>query len=109
MPTSTAWDCKRVLECVINVSEGRNAAVIDAIARAAGDHVLDVHADARHNRSVLTLAGDDVEDAARAVTVEGVHRIDLRLHVGVHPRMGAVDVVPFVPLDDAEMSNAIGA
>lgn len=98
-----------MLECVVNVSEGADRAVIGAIGRAAGDSLLDVHADAHHNRSVLTLAGPDVEHAARAVTAEAVRRIDLRLHVGVHPRLGAVDVVPFVPLAGSSMDDAVVA
>jgi glutamate formiminotransferase len=98
-----------VLECVVNVSEGRDRAVVDAIAAAGAKCLLDVHADPHHNRAVLTLAGPDVEEAARAVTVEGVRRIDLRLHVGVHPRLGAVDVVPFVPLGGSSMDEAIAA
>jgi glutamate formiminotransferase len=97
------------LECVVNVSEGTDRAAVDAIAAAAGAALLDVHADAYHNRSVLTLAGPTVEEAARAVTVEGVRRIDLRLHVGVHPRLGAVDVVPFVPLGGSSMADARAA
>ena len=98
-----------MLECVVNVSEGIERAVVDAVGRAAGATLLDVHADAHHNRAVLTLAGPDVEDAARAVAAEAVCRIDLRLHVGVHPRLGAVDVVPFVPLEGASMDDAVAA
>ena len=98
-----------MLECVVNVSEGADRAVIDAVARAAGRALLDVHADPHHNRSVLTLAGPDVEDAARAVAAEAVRRIDLRLHVGVHPRLGAVDVVPFAPLEGASIDDAVAA
>ena len=90
-----------VLECVINISEGRDTAVIGAVAGAAGRHLLDVHSDAHHNRSVLTLAGAAVEEAARAVARAAVARIDLRHHHGVHPRIGALDVVPFIPLDRA--------
>jgi glutamate formiminotransferase len=97
------------LECVVNVSEGRDRAVIDAIASFGGESLLDVHADPHHNRAVLTLAGHDVEDAARAVAVEAVRRIDLRLHVGVHPRLGAVDVVPFVPLASSSLDDAVAA
>jgi len=87
-------------ECVANISEGRDRAVIDAVCWAGGDRVLDVHTDAEHNRTVLTLGGPlaDVEDAARAIATEAVARIDLSCHRGVHPRLGAVDVVPFVPL-----------
>jgi glutamate formiminotransferase len=98
-----------VLECVINISEGRRADVIAAIGATAGPLLLDVHSDAHHHRSVLTLAGPAVEEAAQAVAREAVARIDLRAHEGVHPRLGAVDVVPFVPLDDADMSDAVAA
>ena len=98
-----------MLECVVNVSEGRDRGVVDAIASAGRACLLDVHADPHHNRAVLTLAGPGVEDAARAVATEAVRRIDLRLHVGVHPRLGAVDVVPFVPLAGSSMDDAIAA
>ena len=97
------------MECVVNVSEGRDRSVVDAIASAAGPTLLDVHADPHHNRAVLTLAGAEVEDGARALATEAVRRIDLRLHVGVHPRLGAVDVVPFVPLGDASLDDAVAA
>jgi glutamate formiminotransferase len=90
-----------VLACVVNVSEGRDEAVVGALAAAAGGSLLDVHCDADHHRSVLTLAGHDVEEAARAVARTAVERIDLRAHRGAHPRLGSVDVVPFVPLDEA--------
>jgi glutamate formiminotransferase len=87
-------------ECVINISEGRDRHVIDAVAAAAGDRLLDVHTDPVHHRSVLTLAGalTEVESAARRVAEAAVGTIDLTTHQGVHPRLGAVDVVPFVPL-----------
>ena len=94
---------------MINVSEGRDPSAVAAIAGAAGAALLDVHSDPHHNRAVLTLAGAGVEGAARAVTVEAVRRIDLRLHVGVHPRLGAVDVVPFVPLVGSTMDDAVAA
>ncbi len=70
------------------------------MCRAGGDRVLDVHTDGEHHRTVLTLGGSlaEVEDAARAITTEAVTRIDLSSHRGVHPRLGVVDVVPFVPL-----------
>ncbi len=98
-----------MLECVINVSEGRDRSVVAAIAGAAGAGLLDVHSDPHHNRSVLTLAGTGVEEAARSVATEAVRRIDLRLHLGVHPRLGAVDVVPFVPLAGSSMEDALAA
>ena len=98
-----------MLECVINISEGRRLDVIAAVGAAAGDHLLDVHTDAQHHRSVLTLAGPDAEDAAFAVVTEACDRIDLRDHDGVHPRLGAADVVPFVPLGEATLDDAVAA
>lgn len=83
--------------------------MIRRIAMAGGACLLDVHSDPHHNRSVLTLAGRGVEAAAQAVATEAVRCIDLRLHVGVHPRLGAVDVVPFVPLAGSSMDDALAA
>lgn len=98
-----------MLECVINVSEGRDGAKIDAIAAAAGRCLLDVHRDVDHHRAVLTLAGEGVELAARGVARVAVETLDLRTHAGVHPRIGVLDVVPFVPLDRTRMATAIAA
>jgi glutamate formiminotransferase len=98
-----------VLECVINISEGRREDVVAAIGAAAGRSLLDVHSDADHHRSVLTLAGSEVEEAARAVTRVAVASIDLSTHAGVHPRLGAVDVVPFVPLAGSALDDAVAA
>ncbi|HSL58767.1 MAG TPA: hypothetical protein VK866_13055 [Acidimicrobiales bacterium] len=95
-----------MLECVVNVSEGQRADVLDRLARAAGDDLLDVHADPDHHRAVLTLVG---EDAARAVARLAVEIIDLRDHVGAHPRLGAVDVVPFVALGATPPDSAVAA
>jgi len=102
------------LECVPNVSEGRDRALIGALAaavEAAGARLLDVHADADHNRSVFTFMGPaaTVEAAALALARIAVERLDLRTHRGVHPRFGAVDVIPFVPLRGAGMENAVAA
>jgi glutamate formiminotransferase/glutamate formiminotransferase/formiminotetrahydrofolate cyclodeaminase len=97
------------LECVLNISEGRRLDVIAAVGAAAGDALLDVHTDAHHHRSVLTLAGPAVEDAAFAVVAEAVLHIDLRGHAGVHPRLGAADVIPFVPLAGSTMADAVAA
>jgi glutamate formiminotransferase len=85
-------------ECVVNISEGRRISVIDEAVAAGADMVLDVHSDAVHNRTVLTLGGPlgPVEAAAGRVVGVAVTRIDLRRHEGVHPRFGAADVVPFV-------------
>ena len=93
----------RLAECVINISEGRDGDTIEAVRDAGGATVLDVHSDPEHHRSVLTLGGtlEAVEDATRRVVSSAVTHIDLRSHVGVHPRLGAADVVPFVPLPDA--------
>jgi glutamate formiminotransferase len=89
------------VECVVNISEGRDESVIGAIASVAGPALLDVHADPDHHRSVLTLGGPapDVVMASRAVVREACALIDIRVHRGVHPRLGAADVVPFVALD----------
>ena len=100
------------LESVPNFSEGRESAVVDAIGRALTERseLLDVHADADHNRSVFTLVGDEVQlvDALLAGIAVARERIDLRRHEGAHPRIGAADVVPIVAVrpDDAERARA---
>ena len=101
------------LESVPNFSEGRNRATIDAIGNALGSfaRLLDVHADEDHNRSVFTLVGEDdalVEALLAGVRV-AVERIDLRRHEGVHPRIGATDVVPIVPLRPDDFPRACAA
>lgn len=98
-----------MLECVVNLSEGRDGALVQRVAGAAGESLLDLHSDPDHNRSVLTLGGAGTEEAARAVAEAAVSSVDLRHHHGVHPRLGAVDVVPFVPLDDAGSPVGPGA
>jgi glutamate formiminotransferase len=95
-----------VLECVVNLSEGRDDAAVATIAGAAGPDLLDVHTDPHHHRSVLTLVG---EDAPRRVASEAIAQLDLPSHSGVHPRLGVVDVVPFVPLEGSTMADALGA
>ena len=103
------------LESVPNFSEGRDAATIDAIGAAVGAHarLLDVHTDAVHNRSVFTLVGTEAELVAALVAGVRVasERIDLRNHDGAHPRIGAADVVPIVPLrpEDLERAHAAAA
>jgi len=93
-------DPRALSECVINVSEGRDRSVVEALRDAAAEAVIDVHSDPEHNRSVLTLGGalELVEDTTRRLVTVAVARIDLRAHTGIHPRFGAADVVPFVPL-----------
>ena len=101
-----------LLECVPNVSEGRRADVIAALEAAiggAGVHVLDRSSDPSHNRSVYTFAGEPqaLHDAVMRLFAAAIDAIDLRVHDGVHPRMGSVDVVPFVPLDGATMDECV--
>jgi glutamate formiminotransferase / 5-formyltetrahydrofolate cyclo-ligase len=100
----------RPLETVPNFSEGRDLATIDALAEALGSRarLLDVHADADHNRSVFTLVGSAQElvDALIAGIACAVERIDLRRHEGAHPRVGAADIVPLVPLEEADWGVA---
>jgi glutamate formiminotransferase len=100
-----------VLECVVNVSEGRDREVVDTIAGAAGGAVLDVHVDADHNRAVVTLGGEParLEDAVRRLATRAASLLDLREHGGVHPRFGVVDVVPFVALHGTSRERATDA
>jgi glutamate formiminotransferase len=93
-----------VLECVVNISEGRDAEVLARIAGVGGDAVLDLHRDPHHHRAVLTLAG---VEAVRAVATSAVEALDLRGHDGVHPRLGVVDVVPFVALAGSTPADAL--
>jgi glutamate formiminotransferase/glutamate formiminotransferase/formiminotetrahydrofolate cyclodeaminase len=101
------------LESVPNFSEGRDRATVDAIATALSRHsrLLDVHADADHNRSVFTLVGseDELADALLAGIEVAVERIDLRAHDGAHPRIGAADVVPLVPIVPEDIGRARAA
>ena len=98
-----------MIECVVNVSEGRDQALIERLRQAGNRSLLDTHTDADHHRTVLTLAGPgvtDAADAARRVATLAATSIDLESHDGVHPRLGALDVVPFVPLGDTASSMA---
>ena len=103
----------KLVECVPNFSEGRRldvvAAIRDAIARVEGVSVLDVSSDASHNRSVITFVApvDAAVDAAFAGIAEASRRIDLCSHTGEHPRIGATDVVPFIPLEGSTMEDCI--
>jgi glutamate formiminotransferase len=98
------------LESVPNFSEGRDRGTIEAIAAALAAHadVLDVHADADHNRSVFTLVASEqeLEEALLVGIACAIDRIDLRRHQGAHPRIGAADVVPIVPLRAEQMGRA---
>lgn len=101
-----------LFESVPNISEGRDPGVIEACVRAAemaGARVLHRTSDPVHNRSVLTMAGsyEAIRDASLAIAEVTVARIDLRAHSGVHPRIGALDVLPFIPLREASMEQAV--
>ena len=102
-----------LVECVPNFSEGRRVDVVDAIGgrveATAGVHLLDRTSDSDHNRSVLTFAGPApaVTSAMESAVGEAIARIDMNRHEGQHPRIGAVDVVPFVPLGETTMDECI--
>lgn len=111
----------KIVECIPNISEGRNKevieAVVDEVRKTAGVTLLDYSSDASHNRTVITFLGspDGVEEAAVALAKKAAELIDLTKHQGEHPRMGAVDVVPFVPIKEIskdeciELSKKVGA
>jgi glutamate formiminotransferase len=96
----------RVLECVINISEGADTARIDALAQSVSIDLLDVHSDADHNRSVFTLAG---VEAPRILARKALEILDLSHHEGVHPRVGIIDVVPFVAIEPSTFDDALRA
>jgi glutamate formiminotransferase len=105
-----------VLECVVNISEGRDHAVLDKLREAAGACLLDVHEDIDHHRSVFTLAGPagDVERDVRRLASAAIDLVDLGQHHGVHPRIGALDVVPWAsltgwPVRDGPFEEALAA
>ncbi|MDR7520093.1 MAG: glutamate formimidoyltransferase [Armatimonadota bacterium] len=103
----------RLVECVPNISEGRRSDVIDQVASAVrqmpGAKLLNVQSDASHNRTVITFAGeaDAVAQAAVALTRQAVALIDMNQHRGQHPRLGAVDVIPFVPIGQTTMEECV--
>src|SRR3954463_10468233 len=102
-----------MIECVPNFSEGRNSHTILALARVIGHlndiAVLGFESDADHHRSVITFAGESeaVLEAAVRSTGKAAELIDLRQHTGVHPRVGAADVVPFVPLAGSTLEDCV--
>jgi len=104
---------RTIIECVPNVSEGRDRESIEAMARAVretpGVRLLDVSSDTAHNRSVLTFVGDApaVRAGVLALFRAALPRIDLRKHRGEHPRMGAVDVVPFIPVRGSSVEECV--
>jgi glutamate formiminotransferase / 5-formyltetrahydrofolate cyclo-ligase len=102
-----------LIECVPNLSEGRRSEVVDAIVDAIrvvpGVRVLDVSSDASHNRSVITLVGEPtaMKTAVISLFERALESIDVRVHSGEHPRLGAVDVVPFIPIADVTMGDCV--
>src|SRR3954470_11074409 len=101
-----------IIECVPNFSEGRDKAKVDAIVEAMkidGVYLLDREMDSDHNRCVITLVGD--RDAIAEAAIRGVGRaselIDLTKHQGAHPRMGAADVVPFIPIEGVTLEDCV--
>jgi glutamate formiminotransferase len=97
-----------VLECVVNVSEGRDMQRLLTIARSSGPSLVDVHSDADHHRSVFTLAGPgphDAVDGARSLATAVAEQCSIVGHVGEHPRFGALDVVPFVALGETSIER----
>src|ERR1700727_285422 len=104
---------KRLVECVPNFSEGRDTAKIDAIIAAMrevpGVYLLDRESDADHNRSVVTLAGEPeaVAEAAMRGVGKAAELIDLTKHTGAHPRLGATDVVPFIPVEGIAIEDCV--
>jgi glutamate formiminotransferase/formiminotetrahydrofolate cyclodeaminase len=103
----------KIVECIPNFSEGRRPEVIQAIREAIADisgvFVLDEHVDADHNRTVITFAGppEPVLEAAYAAIAQAAQLIDLDQHEGQHPRIGATDVVPFVPISGVDMQDCV--
>lgn len=103
----------KIVECVPNISEGRQPevveAVVDEIKKIPGVTLLDYCSDTSHNRSVITFFGspEGVEEAAVVVAMKAAELIDLRVHHGEHPRMGAVDVIPFIPVKDMDMAECV--
>jgi len=103
----------KIVECIPNFSEGRDPAVIEALAHTArsvpGVMLLDYSSDTNHNRSVFTLAGhpEGIGEAAFLLCKLASEKIDLRTHIGEHPRMGATDVIPFVPLQDVSVEECV--
>jgi glutamate formiminotransferase / 5-formyltetrahydrofolate cyclo-ligase len=103
----------KIVECVPNISEGRDetkiAAVTAEIEKHEGVRLLNVQSDKDHHRSVITFIGEPlaVKAAALAMALKAIELIDMRSHRGAHPRMGAVDVVPFVPIQGVEMEETV--
>ncbi len=103
----------KLLECVPNISEGRDrdkiASMADEVKKHRGVKLLDTSSDSDHHRSVFTFIGEPeaIKDAAFSLVMKAIDLIDMREHKGGHPRLGAVDVIPFVPVQGVEMEEAV--
>ena len=103
----------KILNCVPNISEGKNQDTINAVAEAIrsvpGVKLISVSADEDHNRAVYSFLGEPnaVLEAAKRMAAEAINRIDMAVHIGGHPRMGAVDVTPFIPVSGIETDEAV--
>ena len=103
---------EQIVECVPNISEGRDEAKINRIvdaARIEGVKILGVEPDPDYNRTVITFAGtmEEVEQAAIRLIRKAIEEIDMRTHLGEHPRMGCVDVCPFIPISNSTMDDCV--
>lgn len=104
---------KRLIECVPNFSEGRDSekvgAIVSAMSAVPGVYVLDREMDADHNRCVITLAGEPnaVAEAALRGVGKALELIDLTKHSGAHPRVGATDVLPFIPIEGVTIEDCV--
>lgn len=104
---------QQIVQCVPNISEGRNKEIVEAVVSVVQEtqnvKLLDWSSDADHNRSVITFVGtpDGVEKAAFAVCEKAAELIDMTSHTGEHPRMGATDVVPFIPIQGISMEECV--
>lgn len=108
-----AIDMSKLVECVPNFSEGRNKeiieSIVDEVRKTEGVKLLDYSSDKDHNRSVVTFLGgpEEVEEAAFKLIKKAAELIDMRNHQGAHPRMGATDVVPFIPIKDVTTEECV--
>ena len=101
----------KIIQCVPNISEGRRPEIVEAVINevrsTAGVTLIDYSSDASHNRTVITFLGDEnsVGEAAFKLAKKAIELIDLRVHEGEHPRMGAVDVIPFIPIKETNLDE----
>ncbi len=100
------YDSVNGIECVVNISEGKNKTFLDVLANSCAESLLDVHTDRYHNRSVFTLFGSNLFQSVKLLATTAVETLDITKHSGIHPRIGVLDVVPFCPLGTATIEQA---